>query len=147
MVILLAPALAGEGVLNGLRGEFRQEGQKTKNGWKGKTLVRRVEDKLLTMGMQCRNVMVMFDTSGVRGNRTGFIFLKYLCSLFCAFFGETGRSQACCRRGSSCWTLRWGRGRVRSTSAQGTRKGPQKTPTSGPNPISGMTRRAAQQLL
>lgn len=53
MIFMVAPALAGEGVLNGLRGEWR-----------------RVEDKLLSMNMEVKNVCVMFDTSQCHGNRT-----------------------------------------------------------------------------
>ena len=52
MVLMVAPILAGEGVLNGLRGEYR-----------------RVEDKFLSMSMELKSVNILFDLAGQHGNR------------------------------------------------------------------------------
>lgn len=53
MVLVIAPILAGEGVLNGLRGEYR-----------------RVEDKYMSMGMELKSVNILFDLTSQHGNRT-----------------------------------------------------------------------------
>ncbi|CAK9077334.1 unnamed protein product [Durusdinium trenchii] len=45
MIFICCPVLAGDGVLNGLRGEFR-----------------RIEDKLMALGMEMKNCQVVFDT-------------------------------------------------------------------------------------
>lgn len=53
MRLIVAPILAGEGVLNGLRGEYR-----------------RVEDKFMSMNMELKTAQVMFDLTTQHGNRT-----------------------------------------------------------------------------
>ena len=55
---MICPILAGEGVLGGLRGEYR-----------------RIEDKFISMGMELKNVQVAFDLTDTHGNRR-----------FCFFF-------------------------------------------------------------
>lgn len=52
-VIMICPILAGEGVLHGTRGEHR-----------------RIEDKLLSMGLELKNIQVCFDVASLHGNRT-----------------------------------------------------------------------------
>ena len=76
MILLLPPLLAGEGVLNGLRGEYR-----------------RIEDKFLSMGMELKNCQIPFDVSKEHGNRTGlvwFLFVKAQAiwkeTFFCSFW-------------------------------------------------------------
>lgn len=54
MVIAIAPLLASEGVLGGLRGEMR-----------------RIEDKFVDSGLECKMIQVPFDLSQLHGNRTG----------------------------------------------------------------------------
>ena len=53
MVFAVAPLLASEGVLGGLRGEMR-----------------RIEDKLVDNGMECKTCSVPFDVSSMHGNRS-----------------------------------------------------------------------------
>ena len=50
---MICPILAGEGVLGGLRGEYR-----------------RIEDKFISMGMELKNVQVALDLTDTHGNRT-----------------------------------------------------------------------------
>ena len=50
---MISPILAGEGVLGGLRGEYR-----------------RIEDKFISMGMELKNVQVALDLTDTHGNRT-----------------------------------------------------------------------------
>ncbi|CAK9065270.1 Uncharacterized protein SCF082_LOCUS33439, partial [Durusdinium trenchii] len=52
MVLIICPMLAGEGVLNGLRGAFR-----------------RIEDKLDSLNLEMKQVSVLFDVSSTHGNR------------------------------------------------------------------------------
>ncbi|CAK9043211.1 unnamed protein product [Durusdinium trenchii] len=56
MVLAICPVLAGDGILNGLRGEAR-----------------RIEDKFTNAGMELKNVSICFDTSGCHGNRTAYV--------------------------------------------------------------------------
>ncbi|CAJ1408389.1 unnamed protein product [Effrenium voratum] len=53
VIFMVAPILAGEGVLHGLRGEQR-----------------RVEDKFLSCGMELKSVQIGFETTKLHGNRT-----------------------------------------------------------------------------
>lgn len=53
MALVVAPILAGEGILGGLRGECR-----------------RVEDKFVSMGMELKSVQITFDLAQQHGNRT-----------------------------------------------------------------------------
>ena len=53
MALVICPILAGEGVLGGLRGEYR-----------------RIEDKFISMGMELKNVQVALDLTDTHGNRT-----------------------------------------------------------------------------
>lgn len=53
MALVICPILAGEGMLGGLRGEYR-----------------RIEDKFISMGMELKNVQVAFDLTDTHGNRT-----------------------------------------------------------------------------
>lgn len=55
MALAVCPILAGEGVLGGLRGEYR-----------------RIEDKHVSMGMELKNVQITFDLTATHGNRTGY---------------------------------------------------------------------------
>ena len=52
---MVAPILAGEGVLGGSRGEFR-----------------RIEVKFVSLGVELKSVQIMFDMSGQHGNRLGY---------------------------------------------------------------------------
>lgn len=62
----MCPVLAGDGVLNGLRGEHRRA--------QNRRLVlcpdRRVEDKFLSMQLELKTVQVTFDVSSLHGNRS-----------------------------------------------------------------------------
>lgn len=86
---MCCPVLAGDGVLNGLRGESRHwgkqdvffdlfvffQGSTCKLGdlfpifSRSPKAVRRIEDKLNSMSMEAKLVQIMFDTSGLQGNR------------------------------------------------------------------------------
>lgn len=54
MILAVCPLLASDGVLGGLRGEYR-----------------RIEDKFVDMGMELKTVQLQFDVSSLHGNRTG----------------------------------------------------------------------------
>lgn len=49
--------LPGNGILGGLRGEYR-----------------RVEDKFVSLGCELKTVQIMLDVRGLHGNRTGWFF-------------------------------------------------------------------------
>lgn len=53
MVLAICPLLAGEGTLNGLRGEYR-----------------RIEDQFTSLQMEFKMVQITFDVSGLHGNRS-----------------------------------------------------------------------------
>ncbi|CAE7889335.1 unnamed protein product [Symbiodinium microadriaticum] len=80
MVFLLAPALASEGVLHGLRGEFR-----------------RIEDKFLSLEMELKSVNVLINTDTVHGNRQAYVayYLVDIAILVCEAVLVAGLD--CCR--------------------------------------------------
>lgn len=53
MILAVAPLLASEGVLGGIRGEMR-----------------RIEDKFIDNMMECKSINIPFDLSSAHGNRT-----------------------------------------------------------------------------
>lgn len=58
MVLVICPILPGTGVLGGLRGEHR-----------------RVEDKMISMGIEMKNVQITLDLKAQHGNRTDWLML------------------------------------------------------------------------
>ena len=69
---MLCPVIAGDGVINGLRGESRRCWVKVEicsKKYLTGNLVRRIEDKLSQLQMEAKLVQVMFDTSSLQGNR------------------------------------------------------------------------------
>lgn len=88
---MCAPVLAGEGVINGFRGEQRHGAKciqmyanvfnllfKFKSFFHEKR--RRIEDKLNAMQMEAKAVQILFDTSSLQGNR---IFGLAKCAFRC----------------------------------------------------------------
>lgn len=65
-VLVICPMLPGNGILGGLRGEYR-----------------RVEDKFVSLGCELKTVQIMLDVRGLHGNRTGWVFynvFQWTCS-------------------------------------------------------------------
>lgn len=75
MVLIICPMLAGEGVLNGLRGAFRHKFEQMRDRHRhcklkvSRSLNRRIEDKLDSLNLEMKQVSVLFDVSSTHGNR------------------------------------------------------------------------------
>lgn len=87
-VIMICPILAGEGVLHGTRGEHR-----------------RIEDKLLSMGLELKNIQVCFDVASLHGNRTLWFASSKL--LFILVFVNFGNQMDCKHSASQAVPMRF----------------------------------------
>lgn len=103
MILAICPILASDGVLGGLRGEFR-----------------RIEDKFVDHGMEMKLVQIPFDLTNLHGNRTGLvsalviwwlgislIIYRLNIDISVIFVWTPGPFQHAYRDGWSFWTPRW----------------------------------------